>query len=84
MTIEFTPKGTCSRKMTVSAEDGVITGVEVVGGCEGNLKGVAALLKGMRLDDAIERMRGIECGKKGTSCPDQLSYAMQALLDKQA
>lgn len=84
MTIEYTPKGTCSRKMTVSAENGVITAVEIVGGCDGNRKGVAALLKGMKLTDAIARMRGIECGGKGTSCPDQLSYAMQELLDRNA
>lgn len=84
MTITFTPRGVCSRKMTVSEENGIITDVQIQGGCDGNLKGIASLLKGMKLEDAIERMSGIRCGFKQTSCPDQLSIALRQLseLDK--
>lgn len=81
MTIDYKPRGTCARRITASAENGVVTGVEIVGGCDGNHKGVAALVKGMELKDAIARMRGIKCGRRETSCPDQLSYALQQLLD---
>ena len=80
MTVEYDPRGVCSRHMTVSAEDGVITNVSVIGGCDGNLQGISRLVVGMKVEDAIERLRGIDCGGKGTSCPDQLSKAMQKLL----
>ncbi len=79
MKITYTPRGVCSRQMTVEAEDGVITHVQVVGGCDGNLKGVVSLLKGMKVEDAISRMEGIRCGMKATSCPDQLAQALRKL-----
>ena len=82
MTVEYTPRGVCSRHMQVSAEDGVITDVQISGGCNGNLKGIMSLLKGMKVTDAIDRLRGIHCGPKDTSCPDQLSIALGQLLDK--
>jgi uncharacterized protein (TIGR03905 family) len=65
--------------MTVEAEDGVITGVQVLGGCDGNLKGIMSLLKGMDVEQAISRLEGIRCGGKGTSCPDQLAQALRQL-----
>ena len=80
MTVEYDPRGVCSRHMSVSAEDGVITNVEVLGGCDGNLQGISRLVVGMKVEDAIEKLQGIDCGGKGTSCPDQLSKAMQKLL----
>lgn len=80
MTIEYTPKGVCSQHMSVSAENGVITDVQIIGGCDGNLKGIMSLLKGMTVAEAIERMEGIHCGRKSTSCPDQLSVALRQLL----
>ena len=80
MTVEYDPRGVCSRHMSVSAEDGVFTNVEVFGGCDGNLQGISRLVVGMKVEDAIERLQGIDCGGKGTSCPDQLSKAMQKLL----
>jgi len=80
MTVEYDPRGVCSRHMSISAEDGVITNVEVFGGCDGNLQGISRLVVGMKVEDAIERLQGIDCGGKGTSCPDQLSKAMQKLL----
>ena len=80
MTVEYDPRGVCSRHMSVSAEDGVITNVEVFGGCDGNLQGISRLVVGMKVEDAIERLQGIDCGGKVTSCPEQLSKAMQKLL----
>lgn len=79
MKVTYTPRGVCSRQMIVEAEDGVITSVQVVGGCDGNLKGIMSLLKGMKVDDAISRMEGIRCGMKATSCPDQLARALREL-----
>ena len=80
MTYTYIPKGVCSRKMKVDVEDGVIQDVAFTGGCNGNLKGISSLVKGMKVEDAIQRLSGICCGTKGTSCPDQLSRALcQAL-----
>lgn len=79
MKVTYMPKGVCSRQMTVEAEDGIITGVQVIGGCSGNLQGIMSLLKGMKVEDAIARMEGIRCGSKATSCPDQLAHALRQL-----
>ena len=76
--IEYKTKGTCSRMVIVDVEDGVITDCEFVGGCSGNTKGVAALVKGMAVDAAIEKIKGIKCGPKDTSCPDQLALALES------
>ena len=77
-TIRYTPRGVCSRKMEIDVEDGVIQGVRVMGGCSGNPQGIASLLRGMRVEDAIARMDGIRCGMKPTSCPDQLAQALKS------
>ncbi|NCC68281.1 MAG: TIGR03905 family TSCPD domain-containing protein, partial [Clostridia bacterium] len=77
----YTPRGICARQITVSAENGIITDAEIIGGCDGNHKGIISLIKGMKVVDAIERMQGIRCGSKETSCPDQLAKALQKLLD---
>lgn len=79
MKITYTPKGVCSRQMTVEAQDGIITDVQVVGGCSGNLQGIISLLKGMDVEQAIARMEGIRCGGKPTSCPDQIACALKQL-----
>lgn len=76
--IEYKTKGTCSRMIYVDVEDGVITDCSFYGGCAGNTQGVAALVKGMKVEDAIQRMKGIKCGFKGTSCPDQLALALES------
>ena len=73
-------QGVCSRSTTVTLEDGIIKDVEIIGGCDGNLKGIMSLTKGMRATDAIERMKGITCGRKCTSCPDQYAIALQEAL----
>lgn len=78
-TIQYTPKGVCSRAMEVDVEDGVIQAVRVKGGCSGNLQGICSLLKGMPVEDAIARLDGIRCGLKPTSCPDQLARALKTL-----
>jgi len=80
MTYTYRPKGVCAQKMTVEVEDGIIKNAEVLGGCNGNLQGICALIRGMRAEDAIERMRGIRCGFKPTSCPDQMSKALEEAL----
>ena len=77
-TINYTPRGVCSQKMEIDVEDGVIQAVRVMGGCNGNLQGIASLLKGMGVEDAIARMEGIRCGMKPTSCPDQLAQALKS------
>ena len=77
MEINYTPKGVCSRKIHVEVEDGIVKNVQFYGGCQGNTQGVAALAKGMKVEDVIERLQGIRCGMKPTSCPDQLAKCLQ-------
>ena len=79
-TIQYTPKGVCSRQMEIDVEDGTIQAVRVLGGCNGNLQGIASLLKGMAVEDAVRRMEGLRCGMKSTSCPDQLAQALKTAL----
>ncbi len=73
---EYTPQGTCSRKITFDVEDNKVRNVRFEGGCSGNTQGIAALIDGMDIDEAIRRMYGIKCGYKPTSCPDQLARAL--------
>ncbi len=75
--IEFKTNGTCSRMVVVDVEDGIITDCAFVGGCSGNTQGVAALVKGMPVDEAIKKIKGIRCGMRSTSCPDQLARALE-------
>ena len=82
--ISYTPKHVCSRKIDIDVEDGVITVVKFTGGCAGNTQGVASLLVGMSVDEAISRLEGIRCGFKPTSCPDQLSKALEEYVAKKA
>ena len=67
--IEFKTQGTCARQINVQITDGVIDSVQFVGGCNGNTKGIAQLVKGMKATDVIERVKGTKCGFKATSCP---------------
>ena len=80
MTYTYRPKGVCSQRMTIELEDGVIRDVQILGGCNGNLQGISALVRGMKAEEAIERMSGIRCGFKNTSCPDQLAQALREAL----
>lgn len=72
--------GTCSKMITVTIEENKIKHVQFYGGCHGNTQGVAALVKGMFVQEAINKLKGIDCGGRGTSCPDQLSKALEAFL----
>ena len=78
--ISYQTKGVCARMIDIDVENGVILHVQYHGGCSGNTQGVAALVKGMKIADAIERLEGIRCGFKSTSCPDQLAEALKAYL----
>ena len=79
----YQPRGVCSRQMEVELENGVIRSVNVIGGCNGNLQGICRLVQGQRAEDVIAMLRGIRCGMKPTSCPDQLSYALEKALAKE-
>ena len=79
----YTTKGTCSRAIEITVDDNsVITSVKFIGGCSGNTQGVAALAVGMTVDEVISRLKGIRCGFKYTSCPDQLALALQSHFEK--
>ena len=75
----YHPKGTCSREMHITHENGIVEDVVIIGGCNGNLKGISALVKGMKIEDVINRLSGIKCGFKQTSCPDQLAEALKQI-----
>ena len=84
MEYKFRPRGVCAQEMRVEVdEQGVIQNLKVLGGCNGNLQGIAALVRGMKAQEAIERMRGIRCGFKNTSCPDQLAQGLEQILAQQ-
>ncbi len=78
MKYTYNTKGVCSSSITFEIEDGIVTSVQFVGGCNGNLKGISALAVGRTVDEVIERLEGIRCGFKSTSCPDQLAKALAA------
>ena len=77
----YTPQGTCSRDIEITVgDDGRIENVTFTGGCHGNLQGIAALVKGMPAEEAVRRLKGIDCGGRGTSCPDQLARGLEQAL----
>ena len=82
MTIRYRPKGVCSHLFEIEVEEGRILSVRVEGGCNGNLQGISRLVVGMDAQEAIRRMRGIQCGFKSTSCPDQLATALEQALQQ--
>ena len=77
MTINYTPKGVCARQIIIEVEDGIVKDAKFFGGCNGNAQGVAALVKGLKVEDVIERLEGIKCGGKSSSCPAQLAQALK-------
>ncbi|WP_325200137.1 TIGR03905 family TSCPD domain-containing protein [Oscillibacter sp.] len=80
-TYTFQPRGVCSREMRVDLDDqGVIQDLQVIGGCSGNLQGISVLVKGMTAQEAVRRLKGIRCGAKSTSCPDQLALGLEKAL----
>lgn len=74
----YATKGVCSRQMSFDVEDNKLTNLQVLGGCNGNLQGIAHLVEGMDIDEIVTRVEGIKCGGKSTSCPDQLAQAIKA------
>ena len=80
MTVEYTPKGVCSRKIEIDIENGIINKVRFVGGCNGNTQGISKLVEGMKVQDVIDRLEGIDCNGRGTSCPAQLAEALKSAL----
>ena len=78
----FRPQGVCSQLIEIETEGNIIQDVRFTGGCNGNLQGISALLKGMTVENAIDRLSGIHCGLKDTSCPDQLSRALKAMQEQ--
>ena len=81
--MKYTTSGVCSREIEFEVRDGKLHGVRYLGGCNGNLQGVGALVEGMEIHEAISRLKGIKCGMKGTSCPDQLATALEQYLASQ-
>ena len=73
----YTTKGTCSREIHYSVKDGVVESIEVIGGCNGNLKGICRLITGMPVEQVIKAFKGVDCGGRGTSCPDQIAQALE-------
>ena len=83
MIYTFRPRGVCSQEMQVEVDDqGIIRDMRVLGGCSGNLQGISALVKGMPAEEAIKRLKGIRCGFKDTSCPDQSARNLEQALAK--
>ena len=83
MQYHYTTHGTCSREILFEIEDGILKNVQFIGGCNGNLKGIGALVEGMNVDEVIARLEGTTCGGKPTSCPDQLATALKQAKDAQ-
>ena len=79
MILNYKTQGTCSTLIEVEVENDVVKEVRYTGGCNGNLRGISALVKGMKVEDVIARLEGIQCGNKATSCPDQLCKALRSL-----
>ena len=82
MSFEYHTEGTCARNIFLEMDGDIIKNVQFIGGCNGNLKGISALIRGQKAQDVIERVKGIQCGPKSTSCPDQLAHALEAYLSQ--
>lgn len=79
--MRYQTRGTCSSAIDIELDQDTIKSVQFTGGCNGNLKGICALVQGMKVQDAIERLEGIRCGMKSTSCPDQLALALKQMIN---
>ncbi|MPM49849.1 hypothetical protein SDC9_96582 [bioreactor metagenome] len=83
MRYKYETKGTCSKLIEFTVEDGILKDVKYTGGCNGNLQGISGLVEGMRVEDVIDKLKGLSCGMKSTSCPDQLARALSVVIEKQ-
>lgn len=77
--MKYRPAGVCASAIDIEVEEGIIRSVAFTGGCNGNLQGISRLVEGMKVEDAISRLKGIRCGFKNTSCPDQLARALESM-----
>ena len=84
MIYQYEPKGVCSMQMNIEVEGEIIKSVQIIGGCAGNTKGVSVLVEGMNINDAIRKLKGIDCRGRGTSCPDQLAIALEKIKEQTA
>lgn len=84
MEYRYRPTGVCSSEIILEIDQGIVKNLKVIGGCNGNLQGIAALVKGMPINEVTEKLQGIKCGYKPTSCPDQISKAIEAYMQSQA
>ena len=82
MTHDFRTRGVCAAKITFDLNDGIVSNVQFMGGCNGNLKGISKLVEGMKAEDVIKKIKGTKCGFKNTSCPDQLATALEQALSE--
>ncbi len=82
MEYRYKPSGVCSREMIIDLDGNIIKKLTIIGGCAGNTVGVSRLIEGMNINEAIRRLKGIPCGAKGTSCPDQLAKALEEIKEK--
>ena len=82
MVYSFNPENVCSTEMVVEIEEDIIRTVKITGGCPGNSLGVSNLVTGLKIDDAIKKLKGIRCGKKNTSCPDQLAKGLEKIKER--
>ena len=79
MRYTYRPQGVCSTEMIFDIEGDILKSVEIINGCAGNTRGISRLVEGMKIDEIIKKLKGIPCGRKGTSCPDQLATALQKI-----
>jgi uncharacterized protein (TIGR03905 family) len=82
MKYAYAPQGVCARRIEFELEDGIVRGLTFTRGCDGNAKGLSRLAEGMPATELIEKLSGVDCDGKGTSCPDQLSFALRAALER--
>ena len=82
MEYRYRPQGVCSSEIIIDVENNIIKNLQVINGCNGNLKGIASLVKGMNINDVIVKLKGIKCGIKNTSCPDQIAIALQNIQEE--
>ena len=79
--VQYQPKGVCAKMMQMKIKDGIMLDAEFIGGCNGNLKGIAILVQGMHINDIIPKLSGLPCGSRPTSCPDQLTKGLEAYIE---
>lgn len=81
MIYKYNPEGVCSKEFIIDVDNGIINNIKIIGGCQGNTAAVSKLLEGMSVKEAIKRLKGIPCGYRGTSCPDQIAKALEKIIN---